>query len=305
MEMSYNAGANAFLCLLAVERGSENCIDGLDTIYELTAEAGIDTSELFLVDGQGADPASTTPRQIGRWMQWSREQPWGEAFVASQPILGETGSLAANGHGSPAVGKVAAKVGTSVSVDPVTGPAVLEGAGTGGLPDTRRRHGAGLRAVHERRDLCRTLRRAGRGRRGPGRVAAAFQRACRSNRDGIIPRRGPRSRRRRRRVLRHRRGRRSRRGPGSTTSDPRLGRALGGTWHWNPYPGVAVDIPAFSYQFSFERATTGRAMYAPGRGAAAYAEHCARQVRRPRGALRFDTRVTRRDVRRGRRTSGG
>ncbi len=54
-------------------------------------------------------------------MQWSREQPWGEAFVASQPILGETGSLAANGHGSPAVGKVAAKVGTSVSVDPVTG----------------------------------------------------------------------------------------------------------------------------------------------------------------------------------------
>ena len=121
MEMSYNAGANAFLCLLAVERGSENCIDGLETVYELTAEAGIDTSELFLVDGQGADPASTTPRQISRWMQWSREQPWGEAFVASQPILGETGSLAANGLGSPAVGKVAAKVGTSVSVDPVTG----------------------------------------------------------------------------------------------------------------------------------------------------------------------------------------
>ena len=42
MEMSYNAGANAFLCLLAVERGSENCIDGLETVYELTAEAGIE-----------------------------------------------------------------------------------------------------------------------------------------------------------------------------------------------------------------------------------------------------------------------
>ena len=32
MEMSYNAGASAFLCLLAVERGSENCIGSLQTI---------------------------------------------------------------------------------------------------------------------------------------------------------------------------------------------------------------------------------------------------------------------------------
>ena len=49
-----------------------DCIDGLETVYELAAEAGIDTDVLFLVDGQGADPASTTPRQISRWMQWSR-----------------------------------------------------------------------------------------------------------------------------------------------------------------------------------------------------------------------------------------
>jgi D-alanyl-D-alanine carboxypeptidase/D-alanyl-D-alanine-endopeptidase (penicillin-binding protein 4) len=121
MEMSHNVGANSFMCLLAVERGSDNCIDGLATVYALAEKAGIDTNELFLVDGSGADPASTTPRQMARWMQWSREQPWGEEFVASQPILGETGSLAANGRGSPAVGKVAAKVGTSVDFDLVTG----------------------------------------------------------------------------------------------------------------------------------------------------------------------------------------
>lgn len=23
----------------------------------------------------------------------------------------------------------------------------------------------------------------------------------------------------------------------------------GGTWYWNTYPGIAVDIPSFSYQF--------------------------------------------------------
>ena len=26
------------------------------------------------------------------------------------------------------------------------------------------------------------------------------------------------------------------------------GDAYGGTWNWNRYPGVAVDIPSFSYQ---------------------------------------------------------
>ncbi len=31
------------------------------------------------------------------------------------------------------------------------------------------------------------------------------------------------------------------------------GDDVGGTWYWNRYPGVAVDIPSFSYQFSFER----------------------------------------------------
>ena len=31
------------------------------------------------------------------------------------------------------------------------------------------------------------------------------------------------------------------------------GDAVGGTWHWNTYPGIAVDIPSFSYQFSFEQ----------------------------------------------------
>jgi D-alanyl-D-alanine carboxypeptidase/D-alanyl-D-alanine-endopeptidase (penicillin-binding protein 4) len=120
-EVSYNTGANAFMCLLAVERGSTDCIDGLETMYALAREAGLDTDELFLVDGQGQDPASTTPRQMSRWLEWSREQPWGDVFVAGQPVLGETGSLAPYGAGSPAAGKVAAKVGTSVAVDPVTG----------------------------------------------------------------------------------------------------------------------------------------------------------------------------------------
>jgi cyclohexanone monooxygenase len=53
------------------------------------------------------------------------------------------------------------------------------------------------------------------------------------------------------------------------------GDGLGGTWHWNTYPGVAVDIPSFSYQFSFEQRSDWTRTYAHGRELKAYAEHCA------------------------------
>ena len=166
MQMSYNMGANAFMCLLAVERGSDDCIDGLKSVYELAGEAGLDTDLLFLVDGQGADPASSTPRQVSRWMQWSLEQPWGEQFLASQPVLGESGSLAANGLGSPSVGKVAAKVGTGISVDPVSGRLYSKVQALAGYLTLDDGRAGGLRPLHERRDVPPALRGAGRGGRG-------------------------------------------------------------------------------------------------------------------------------------------
>ena len=48
----------------------------------------------------------------------------------------------------------------------------------------------------------------------------------------------------------------------------------GGTWYWNTYPGIAVDIPSFSYQFSFEQSPDWSRVYAPGGELRAYAEHC-------------------------------
>lgn len=52
------------------------------------------------------------------------------------------------------------------------------------------------------------------------------------------------------------------------------GDGVGGTWHWNTYPGIAVDIPSFSYQFSFEQSRDWSRTYAPGGELKAYAEHC-------------------------------
>ena len=42
------------------------------------------------------------------------------------------------------------------------------------------------------------------------------------------------------------------------------GDGVGGTWHWNTYPGIAVDIPSASYQYSFEQRPDWSRTYALG-----------------------------------------
>ncbi|MEZ0049707.1 cation diffusion facilitator CzcD-associated flavoprotein CzcO [Mycobacterium sp. MAA66] len=69
------------------------------------------------------------------------------------------------------------------------------------------------------------------------------------------------------------------------------GSEPGGTWYWNTYPGVAVDIPSFSYQFSFEQSSRWSRTYAKGAELKAYAEHCVDKYRL-RGRIRFNTQVT-------------
>jgi cation diffusion facilitator CzcD-associated flavoprotein CzcO len=52
------------------------------------------------------------------------------------------------------------------------------------------------------------------------------------------------------------------------------GDGVGGAWHWNTYPGIAVDIPSFSYQFSFEQRADWSRVYASGAELKDYAEDC-------------------------------
>jgi cation diffusion facilitator CzcD-associated flavoprotein CzcO len=68
------------------------------------------------------------------------------------------------------------------------------------------------------------------------------------------------------------------------------GDGIGGAWHWNTYPGIAVDIPSFSYQFSFEKRSDWSRVYAPGRELKAYAEHCVDKYG-VRGRIRLNTKV--------------
>ncbi|MDF0531389.1 NAD(P)/FAD-dependent oxidoreductase [Tsukamurella sp. 8F] len=65
----------------------------------------------------------------------------------------------------------------------------------------------------------------------------------------------------------------------------------GGVWHWNTYPGVAVDIPSYSYQFSFAQRPDWSRSYAPGAELKAYAQWCVDEYHLA-PHMRFDTRVT-------------
>jgi cation diffusion facilitator CzcD-associated flavoprotein CzcO len=65
----------------------------------------------------------------------------------------------------------------------------------------------------------------------------------------------------------------------------------GGTWYWNTYPGIAVDIPSFSYQFSFEQSADWSRTYAPGRELKGYADRCVDKYGLRR-RIRFGTKVT-------------
>src|SRR5882762_9741351 len=50
---------------------------------------------------------------------------------------------------------------------------------------------------------------------------------------------------------------------------------IGGTWRDNTYPGIAVDIPAQAYQFSYELKPDWSRMFAGGREVKAYIDQCA------------------------------
>ncbi|GGO89159.1 putative monooxygenase [Nocardioides phosphati] len=66
---------------------------------------------------------------------------------------------------------------------------------------------------------------------------------------------------------------------------------LGGTWHVNRYPGLAVDIPSSTYSYSFEPNPYWSRLYAPGAELKKYAVHVADTYDLKRH-MRFDTVVT-------------
>lgn len=66
---------------------------------------------------------------------------------------------------------------------------------------------------------------------------------------------------------------------------------LGGTWHVNRYPGLAVDIPSATYSYSFEPNPSWSRLFAPGTELKDYATHVADRYDLRRH-MHFSTTVT-------------
>ncbi len=66
---------------------------------------------------------------------------------------------------------------------------------------------------------------------------------------------------------------------------------LGGTWHVNRYPGLAVDIPSATYSYSFEPNPHWSRLFAPGPELKRYATHVAKKYDLRR-FMRFGVAVT-------------
>ncbi|MGW0037619.1 flavin-containing monooxygenase [Gordonia sp. NPDC003376] len=66
---------------------------------------------------------------------------------------------------------------------------------------------------------------------------------------------------------------------------------LGGTWHVNHYPGLAVDIASVTYSYSFEPNPFWSRLFAPGAELKRYAEHVAEKYDLTR-RMEFGTTVT-------------
>lgn len=132
LKISHNEVANLFVCLMAVDLGSDECPDGFDPIRERTDDVGITPFETWFVDGAGGGVASTTARAITEWIAWINDQPYGADFPELLPNLGVDGSIGMLGTKSPAKGKIQAKTGTTAALDASNNRLLMEGKALAG-----------------------------------------------------------------------------------------------------------------------------------------------------------------------------
>ena len=131
-KISQTEGAMVTLCLLAVEVGSTDCLDGFEPIRAQTADLGIDPHDTWFVEGAGGDSAQTTAQAMTDWLVWMDGEPWGDRVPDMLPILGEDGSLRDVATDSGAVGLVQAKTGTNAAVDGSNGRLLIKGKALAG-----------------------------------------------------------------------------------------------------------------------------------------------------------------------------
>jgi serine-type D-Ala-D-Ala carboxypeptidase/endopeptidase (penicillin-binding protein 4) len=137
MKISYNRGAQTYVCLLAAEAGVNDCSTGLSEVGRILAEAGLDIEGASLVDGSGLNGNFVTPQNAVAIQTILAERPDAARWKATMPILGVDGSLAQVQPDSPAAGKVSAKTGTLMEGDELNSRFRLNTKALGGVMETK------------------------------------------------------------------------------------------------------------------------------------------------------------------------
>lgn len=132
LKVSYNRGAQTFICLLAVSAGKRDCDAGFPVLATKLAPLGVDTLSIAQIDGSGLPGNFATPSAIVDLMHGFAQRPDWPRWRAAMPIMGVDGSVAMVQKGSPAAGHVFAKTGTLVDGDLLNGRLRLATKALGG-----------------------------------------------------------------------------------------------------------------------------------------------------------------------------
>jgi len=138
-KVSHNLGANLAICLMAVSAGSHQCEDGFPVLNRFLVRAGVDPTQVQLLDGRGGNPVDrVTPRAETEILHYWQGTPEADLFREAQPILGVDGSLASACEGCatcPGKGKVWAKPGTFAGLDALNQRVAIGAMTLGGYLD--------------------------------------------------------------------------------------------------------------------------------------------------------------------------
>lgn len=135
MKISYNRGAQTFVCRLAAASGSKDCDDGMAVAGEIWKDAGLDTTGASLIDGSGLPGNFVTAKNAAQVQRILAERSDGELWRETLPILGVDGSLTTVQADSEAAGKVYAKTGTLAAGDAFNGRIRIVTKTLGGVID--------------------------------------------------------------------------------------------------------------------------------------------------------------------------
>lgn len=136
LKVSYNRGTDDLVCLVAVARGSRNCVDGLRTELATITRHGVNPMTTILFDGAGSSEYDrSTPLDFTTFLRSITGEPWGAAIRNGMPILGVDGTFAQNQRGTPAAGRVYVKSGTRAQGSPTDEQAIMSALTQAGYID--------------------------------------------------------------------------------------------------------------------------------------------------------------------------